>query len=140
MSQASKGEGTRPPSFWIFRNAASVLPGSRTITAPPVTSLWPPKYLVVECMTRSTPRSSGRCRSGVAHVLSQHEIAPPSRAMPASASMSEMRMSGFDGVSIHTRRVFGRMAARTASRSVMSTKVASMPRSANESRRRTPVP
>ena len=76
----------------------------------------------------------------MAHVLSQHESAPPSRAIPAIVSMSETLMSGFDGVSIHTSRVFGRMAARTAPTSVMSTNVASMPRSANCSRRRTPVP
>src|SRR6202034_537352 len=40
------------------------------MTAPPTTSLWPFRYLVVECMTMSAPSSSGRCHIGERKVLS----------------------------------------------------------------------
>ena len=33
-------------------------------------SLWPAKYLVTECITKSAPNSSGFCVNGVAKVLS----------------------------------------------------------------------
>ena len=33
-------------------------------------SLWPFRYLVVECSTMSAPSSSGRWKNGVAKVLS----------------------------------------------------------------------
>ena len=47
---------------------------------------------------------------------------------------------GFDGVSTQTSRVFGRMAARAAATSVMSTNVVSSFHRANVSRRRREVP
>src|ERR1035438_8184942 len=40
------------------------------MSAPPITSLWPPIYLVVEWATISMPQSSGRCSTGVAKVPS----------------------------------------------------------------------
>ena len=71
----------------------------------------------------SMPRSSGRCKTGVAKVLSQIVITcdPAARARAAIASRSVIFISGFDGVSTQITRVFGRIAARTASRSVIST-------------------
>jgi len=42
------------------------------------TSLWPPRYFVVLCMTRSAPKSNGRCSTGLAKVLSQASSAPRS--------------------------------------------------------------
>ena len=42
----------------------------RKTSAPPCTSLWPPKYFVVEWSTMSAPSSSGRWSAGVANVLS----------------------------------------------------------------------
>ena len=70
-------------------------------TIPPVTSQWPPKYFVVACMTRSAPRSSGRCTIG-AQVLSQTQIAPAACAISASAARSVIFSSGFEGVSTQT--------------------------------------
>ena len=54
----------RKPSF----SASSAL--SPTTTMPPTMSEWPFRYLVAECITMSKPSSSGRCRNGVANVLS----------------------------------------------------------------------
>ena len=54
--------------------------------------------------------------------------------------MSVTFHSGFDGVSTQTSRVFGRMAARAAAASVMSTNVVSSFHRANVSRRRREVP
>ena len=55
----------------------------------PRTSLWPPRYLVVACMTRSAPSASGRCSAGVAKVLS-HDARARRRAArsPPTAAMS----------------------------------------------------
>ena len=71
-------------------------------TKPPIVSLCPPRYFVVEWTTASAPRSSGCCRYGVANVLSTTTIAPTACAASAALRMSTMFSSGFDGVSIHT--------------------------------------
>ena len=44
------------------------------MAAPPITSEWPLRYLVVECTTMSKPSSSGRWIHGEAKVLSHTEI------------------------------------------------------------------
>jgi len=62
---------------------------------------------VVECITRSMPRSSGRCRKGVAQVLSQAVRAPADRAISATARRSVIAMVGLDGVSVQRSRVLG---------------------------------
>ena len=54
--------------------------------------------------------------------------------------MSVIFHNGFDGVSTQTSRVFARIAARTASTSVMSTNVVSSFHRANVSRRSRAVP
>ena len=59
--------------------------------------------LVVECITRSAPRSSGRCKRGEQKVLSTTLSAPAARAASAVARMSVIRSSGLEGVSIITR-------------------------------------
>ena len=77
---------------------------------------------MVECTTTSAPSASGRCRYGVAKVLSTTTIAPASCAICATAAMSVIFMSGLLGVSSQTTLVAsGRMAWRTASRSLIST-------------------
>ena len=95
--------------------------------APPVTSEWPLRYLVVEWMTRSAPRAMGCCRYGEAKVLSTIRSAPARCARSATAAMSVTLSSGLDGVSVHTSAVSGRIAAATASRSPMFTAVQARP-------------
>ena len=101
---------------------------SRAVTsAPPTTSLCPLRYLVVECTTRSTPSASGRWKYGLRKVLSATVSRPCSRPMATIARMSTMCSSGLLGVSIHSIRVSGRTAARTAVSSLMSTNENAMP-------------
>ena len=99
-----------------------------SITAPPIAMPWPPIHLVIECMTRSAPRSSGRHRYGVANVLSTSSGMPASCAIPASAGMSSTSRPGLPIVSPITSRVLGRSAARKPSRSRGLTKVVVMPK------------
>ena len=47
--------------------------------APAVTSLWPLRYFVTLCITRSTPNASGCWRYGVANVLSMTDVTPAAR-------------------------------------------------------------
>ena len=63
----------------------------------------------------------------MAHVLSQASRASVPRTRSATPRRSVTEIVGFDGVSVHTRRVVGLRAARTAERSVMSTKDTSSP-------------
>ncbi len=90
-------------------------------TAPPSTSLWPPRNFVELWMTRSAPSSSGRCSTGLAKVLSTATIAPAPCTSSLTASRSTMRSSGLVGDSSHTNRVRSVIAAAIASRSVGST-------------------
>ncbi len=46
------------------------------VSAPAITSLWPFRYFVAECMTMSAPSASGRVSTGVAAVLSTASSAP----------------------------------------------------------------
>ena len=52
---------------------------SAVTVAPPTTSEWPPRYLVVECTTAVAPSSSGRWTTGVAKVLSTTTVRPSAR-------------------------------------------------------------
>ncbi len=101
MSHASKGPATAPIAFWWY-SILSASSRSRTTSAPPTTSEWPPQYLVVECTTTSAPSASGCWRYGDAKVLSTTSRAPASCATAASVSMSPMLSSGLVGVSIQT--------------------------------------
>jgi hypothetical protein len=140
VSQQSNGEGTAPALDCSDRRRSARAPVSRVTTTPPMTSECPDRYLVVECIATSIPRASGRCRKGVAQVLSQALSAPAARAMAATSRRSVTAMVGLDGVSAQTNRVLGRTAARTDERSVMSTKDASSPQRAKCSRSSLPVP
>src|SRR5215211_6320424 len=93
----SSGPGTAPTEFWTKRTR-SWSAGSATITAPPTTSEWPPRYLVVEWTTASAPSSRGRWRAGVAKVLSTQTRA--SRECSTTAEMSTTLSSGFNGVGV----------------------------------------
>src|SRR3954465_2127516 len=109
VGHESQGEGTPPQVVWTSRPRAKNSDPLFAMTAPPVTSEWPPRYLVVECMTKSQPRSSGRCTIG-AQVLSHAHDAPAVRAISATAEMSVIFRSGFEGVSVQMSFVVGRIA------------------------------
>ncbi len=86
-----------------------------------MTSLWPFRYFVAECMTRSAPSAIGRVSTGVAAVLSTARSAPARCAIAAAPAMSVIDHSGLAGVSIHTSRVSpGTTAAASASSEVVS--------------------
>jgi hypothetical protein len=73
-------------------------------SAPAITSEWPFRYLVAECMTIAAPRSMGRVSSGVAEVESTATIAPCLRAISLAAAMSVMSHVGLAGVSTQITR------------------------------------
>ncbi len=98
-SQASKGPRIAPASWrsWQIRvQRSSALAVTR---APAMRSVWPFRYLVAECMTRSAPSASGRVRTGVAAVLSIARRAPALWARSATAAMSAIAQVGLAGVS-----------------------------------------
>ena len=91
-------------------------------------SLWPFRYLVAECMTRSAPSVSGRVRTGVAAVLSIARRAAALWASSATAAMSAIAQVGLAGVSSQISRVVpGRIAASSAARSLVSTRSTARP-------------
>jgi hypothetical protein len=119
-----------PPCERCLRSVAAQSP-SRTLTAPRITSEWPESALVALYIAASAPRSSGRCPSGVASVLSTASRAPAAWAASATAAMSQTASAGFDGVSTQTS-VAPSHAATIASVSV-GTKRTSTPRGASRS-------
>jgi hypothetical protein len=79
--------------------------------------------LVAECITTSAPSDSGRVNTGVATVESTQTTASAACAISAIAAISVIVQSGLLGVSIQNNPVKpGFTAARTASRSDVSTK------------------
>lgn len=94
-------------------------------TTPPIASPWPPRNFVALCSTSEAPSSSGRCRTGVAKVLSIMTGTPS--ASSTSALMSSRRRSGLAGVSAITSPVSGRSAARTPPGCTNVTRVPSSP-------------
>ena len=127
-SQASNGPRVAPicARTWPMRSHNALR--AAVASAPATTSEWPLRYLVAECMTMSAPSASGRVKIGVETVESTHSSAPAACAMSETAAMSVMVHSGLLGVSIQNRPVSpGRTAARTASRSDVSTKVTVWP-------------
>ncbi|MNR14036.1 hypothetical protein D3C85_1304860 [compost metagenome] len=57
VSQASKGLALPPALTWKRR--ASPIHSASPTRMPPVASLWPLRYLVVLCSTRSAPSARG---------------------------------------------------------------------------------
>ena len=101
-------------------NALEKFVPCRAINAPPITSLWPPKYFVVECMTRSAPSAKGRWMMG------DQVLSKPKRAglcaISATAARSVSFTVGLEGVSTQTSFVLRVTAFLSAPRSVISTK------------------
>src|SRR4051812_35149431 len=126
-SQELKGEGTLPITCRVCLHFSKNSFFFANIKAPPITSLCPPKYFVVECMEISVPSSSGRWRTGVAQVLSRRVIAPDLRAISDTAAMSTIFNMGFEGVSIQMSFVLGVTAARTLATLDISTTEAENP-------------
>ena len=71
-------------------------------SAPAVTSLWPFRYFVALCITRSTPSAIGCWLIGLANVLSTTEMTPRARHARATAAMSTQRSVGLIGDSNQT--------------------------------------
>ena len=89
--------------------AARASASSLVMTAPPTTSEWPFRYLVVEWTTTSTPSSSGRWKNGRREgvVDDRHRAVRPARS-PRRAARSTSLSIGLVGVSTQTSFVFGR--------------------------------
>ena len=120
-SHASKGPGTAPPLARTWRMRCQSASSRAAQRAPAITSEWPFRYFVAECMTRSAPSAIGCVRTGVAHVESTATAAPASFATALAAAMSVMSHVGLAGVSIQTSRVgAARTRARRSSREVLS--------------------
>src|SRR2546428_11327981 len=100
-SQQSNGDGMAPPLTWHFLICSKIPLTLRATMAPPMTSLWPPRYFVVAWWTRSAPSASGVWRIGVAIVLSHTLTAPAARAIAVTLALSVSRSIGLDGVSLH---------------------------------------
>mmetsp|Transcript_106692 Transcript_106692/g.308699 ORF Transcript_106692/g.308699 Transcript_106692/m.308699 type:complete len:274 (-) Transcript_106692:178-999(-) len=122
----SKGASAVPSAFWrkATRCARS---GSRTQTRPPVQSAWPEKNFVAECTTMSAPSVNGLQITGGIIVESTLRRVPCRWASSARRFKSEIRILGFDGLSVWIRRVVGVNAFSTAAKSVVSTKFTWMP-------------
>ena len=68
-SHESNGPRIAPAAFCT--NFSHSMSSSRVaMTTPPTLSLWPFRYFVVLCVTRSAPNSIGRWMYGLAKVLS----------------------------------------------------------------------
>ena len=91
------------PAQFAHHASFSATSASFATTQPPMMSLWPLIYFVVDCSAISAPRSSGRIRSGERKVLSTTLIAPAALAAAQMVRTSTTRISGLDGLSIMTR-------------------------------------
>ncbi len=125
-SHASNGEHDSPRALQI-QAIFLACSGDLDTTQPPTTSECPLMYLVVECITMSTPNSIGRCRYGDRNVLSQIVMMLCFFAIDTIAAMSTTLSSGLLGVSIQMPFVAGVTDASTLLASVMSTKVNEIP-------------
>ena len=98
-SQLSKG-ASMPPVVLPMRRMAS--PSSRVAvtTKPLMVSLWPARYLVPLCTTRSAPSERGCWNTGDRNVLSTMSSAPAPWASSAQARMSVTFIMGLLGVSM----------------------------------------
>ena len=115
------------PAVRTKLNSGPLTRSARPAMAPARMRPCPSRYLVAEWITRSAPNSIGRCSAGEHMQLSMASTAPAFFATSASAAMSAISHTGFDGVSAKSRRVSRRTALRHASTSVRSTQVVAMP-------------
>ena len=93
-SQASCGAAA-VPSMPTCRPIVAPTCSSAAMTAPPVMSEWPLRYLVVEWITKSAPSAMGCCRYGEAKVLSTTSSASARCARSATAKKPVTFSSGF---------------------------------------------
>jgi len=105
-----------------------------------MTCPWPEMYFVAEWMTMEAPHSMGLQSAGEAKVLSTMRGMPCSLAISASPSSGATFRPGLPMVSVMMQRVSGFTAARTASRSSVSTMVFDTPIREKKFRRRVRVP
>src|ERR1700744_6138497 len=96
--------------------------GLAAIKTPPITSLCPPKYLVEECITISTPQAIGCWQIGVAKVLSHPTLIPCCWAMATTVLISVTFNNGLDGDSIQINPVLGLICDLICPTSVISIK------------------
>ena len=123
-SQASNGPGDRAHRVLVEGDPLGdhspsrvVAPGATT-TAPPMTSLCPPAYFVVQCTTTSAPSAMGGLQVGRGEGVVDDEQGPGLVGdAPRWPRCRRCRAAGWSGVSTHTIRVSGRSAARTESTS-----------------------
>ena len=119
-SHASNGPRIAPSAFCT--NFSHSMSSSRVATTtPPTLSLWPLRYFVVLCTTRSAPNSIGRWMYGLAKVLSTTSRRSWRCASAAAAARSVRRMTGLVGVSTNSMRVAEVIACSTSSRFAVST-------------------
>ena len=98
-SHASTVPGTAPCRLRVA-TSRSATPTSRATATPSSRSEWPERYFVALCTTTSAPVSSGRCRIGVAKVLSTASSAPRRSGRAASAlEVDELAAAGWSGLS-----------------------------------------
>jgi len=132
----------RAASAAVRKAAASTGSGNRDgVTSRVSSNVGPSGVRGAECTTRSAPCSNGRVSTGVATVLSTATRTPAAWPSSQTAARSVMSHIGLAGVSTHSSLVRpGRIAAATASRSVVSVNSTSRPQvSANSaSHLRTP--
>ena len=84
-------------------------------------SLWPFRYLVVLCTTRSAPSAIGRWMTGLAKVLSTTSPRLCEWASDGVAARSVNRITGLVGVSTKSIFVDGRIACSIRSGCEVST-------------------
>ncbi len=107
--EAVEGPGHGARRVLDERRAGSARSSSEVATKPPTTSLWPPRYLVVEWTTTSAPRASGLLQVGRGEgVVDHHQGAPARGRARPPRRCRRCASSGLVGVSTHTRRVSGR--------------------------------
>ena len=99
-SQESNGLRIAPAEFWM--NFSHSMSSSRVaMTTPPIESLWPFRYFVVLCTTRSAPSAmrplQARARERV--VDDEHRAVRVRESRPRAA-MSVRRSTGLVGVSM----------------------------------------
>ena len=79
------------------------------LTTPSMASEWPTRYFVAALTERSTPKSSGLKKKGVAQVLSIPVVTPRSRATAVIAGISCISMVWEPGASSQIRLVLPRI-------------------------------
>ena len=105
--QAEWGDRIAPaPCRSRFKNDHRSLEASAHDNTPAITSECPLIAFVAECMTMSAPNEIGCIKTGVAAVASTANNAPADFATFEIASMSLVKIQGFEGTSIKIRSGF----------------------------------